>query len=390
MTDPLNTTASITVIIQFSEVARYINGSAGAVKERKQLCDEARTCEFIPQQLKDDADDVEEGNKWSGTIKALDGADVPLDRLRVALSIIKTKLEPKKSLKKAFVTLKWPFDEKEAKKIISAIKHEKTLSNLALTNNYRNLIQEIKNSNENERQLAELIDAIQKSSKENESQFAALKDLVARIQGSQADLKVGADRLRDGQDNRVADEDSTYSKVWEAMQMATVDFKLCPNRVWAVVRSYQQRENSLPQLIKSLRKNEPMVGHKNHDQCGFDFCEHSRRDFTAVAQRHESKSCADYPCKRLRYQFPMDVLEDATKAGKLTAWKLDGKSMIDPPQPFMAISHVWSDGTGTGAWKQGEVNECLYNYFRGIAKRFQCEGIWWDTICIPKDKPLAA
>jgi uncharacterized phage infection (PIP) family protein YhgE len=133
--------------------------------------------------------------------------DAPPGRLRVALSIVKTKLEPKKSLKKAFMTLKWPFDEKEVQKIISAIKREKTLSNLALTNNCRKLIQEIKNSNENERQLAELIDAIQKSPKENESQFAALKDHVARIQGSQADLKDGVDRLRDGQDNRVADED---------------------------------------------------------------------------------------------------------------------------------------------------------------------------------------
>ncbi|KEY71550.1 hypothetical protein S7711_09972 [Stachybotrys chartarum IBT 7711] len=50
----------------------------------------------------------------------------------------------------------------------------------------------------------------------------------------------------------------------------------------------------------------------------------------------------------------------------------------------MAISHVWSDGTGNGAWTSGKVNECLYSYFRKIAEQFQCEGIWWDTVCIPQ------
>src|SRR5271156_6840007 len=60
--------------------------------------------------------------------------------------------------------------------------------------------------------------------------------------------------------------------------------------------------------------------------------------------------------------------------------------MIEHPRPHMAISHVWSDGTGAGAWPDGEVNECLYKYFKRIAQQFQCEGIWWDTLCIPKEK----
>ncbi|KAJ5887712.1 hypothetical protein N7495_007753 [Penicillium taxi] len=52
----------------------------------------------------------------------------------------------------------------------------------------------------------------------------------------------------------------------------------------------------------------------------------------------------------------------------------------------MAVSHVWSDGTGTGAWQDGEVNECLYSFFRDIAEQFQCEGIWWDSLCTPREK----
>lgn len=52
----------------------------------------------------------------------------------------------------------------------------------------------------------------------------------------------------------------------------------------------------------------------------------------------------------------------------------------------MAISHVWADGTGTGAWQAGTVNECLYGFFKNIARHFSCEGIWWDTLCIPREK----
>jgi hypothetical protein len=125
-----------------------------------------------------------------------------------------------------------------------------------------------------------------------------------------------------------------------------------------------------------------VVGHRGHDQCTLDFCEHSRRDFTAVAQRHE---CIGSSGNRLDSRlFWSDVLEAAANAGDPTAWKLDGTSTIGPLERFMAISHVWSDGTGAGIYSG--VNECLYEFFKKIAERFQCEGIWWDTICIPTEK----
>jgi hypothetical protein len=182
------------------------------------------------------------------------------------------------------------------------------------------------------------------------------------------------------------------TKIVEAVQRATRDFKLCPNRIWAIARSHPLREKSLPLLIPPTRTIKQTVDHirhedkKGHNQCTFDFCEYSRLNFTSVAQRHELPCSEKQPCDRIRRRFRRDILEKATNAETPTAWKLDGKSMIDPPQRFMAISHVWSDGTGTGAWPEGEVNKCLYDFFRGIAEQFQCEGIWWDTICIPKEK----
>src|SRR3984957_6403282 len=177
--------------------------------------------------------------------------------------------------------------------------------------------------------------------------------------------------------------DPPSASIVGAIEMVTTKFNLCRNRVWAVARSLPAMKQDLLLQIPTTVGVKQTGGHKGHGQCTFDFCEHSRLDFTAVAQRHES--CTNRPCNPKR-GFETGKLEKAANAGKPTAWTLDGESMIDPPQPFMAISHVWSDGTGTGAWPPGEVNECLYDFFKRIAEQFQCEGIWWDTLCIPKEK----
>jgi NACHT domain len=204
--DPLSITASTIAIIQISsDIVSYINGAAGSMKERKRLRNEVRSCEFILQCLSDEVSDAEEGNTWSATIKALEGPDAPLGRLRDALTAVKAKLEPKKGLKNAFSTLKWPFDEKEIEKTISTIEREKNLLGLALTNDSGKLIQEIKKtSKENKRRLIELIESMNKSLDENESHFAKLKDGLEHIQGSQAGLKHDLGRLQDREENREA------------------------------------------------------------------------------------------------------------------------------------------------------------------------------------------
>jgi hypothetical protein len=214
--DPLSTTASVIAIIQLSsEVVKYVNGAAGATAERKRLRDEVRSCESILQRLKDEADDAEEGKMWSETIKALEAPGAPLYRLGIALSLVIAKLEPKKGLKKALSALRWPFHEKEVEKVMSMIEREKSLLALALTNDCRKLIQEIKKcSTENKRELAELIEAVGESSKESSSRLAELKDDLGRIQGSQGDLKDSLDRLHDHQRNREATEEREAILDW--------------------------------------------------------------------------------------------------------------------------------------------------------------------------------
>ncbi|EFR03483.1 ankyrin repeat domain-containing protein 52 [Nannizzia gypsea CBS 118893] len=180
----------------------------------------------------------------------------------------------------------------------------------------------------------------------------------------------------------LADTSSSVSpngSLFEAFEKATKTFNLCPNRVWAVAGK------ALPEL---LPVGKPVPSHSGHDHCEIDHCQLSSLDSTKLPRRHE---CNDSKCEQLRV-FPEDKLEEATWKGKSTVWALDGRTLLDFPRPFMAISHVWSDGTGAGHWRQrGEgVNSCLYSYFKTIAEQFQCEGIWWDTISIPDERAARA
>ncbi|KAJ9131303.1 Ankyrin repeat domain-containing protein 50 [Pleurostoma richardsiae] len=202
--DPLSATASVIAVLELSsKVVKYIKSTAGATKERKSLRDELRACEHILQQLKDEADDSDEGAAWLETIKALESPGAPLGRLWVALCRVKVKLLPQDGTKKILADLKWPFDVQEIKKILVTIEREKSLLQLALTNNSRKLIREIeKTSGENKKQLMELIRVIESCSRGSEGHFSGLKDNLGLIQHSQACLRDGLDGLQRRQDNR--------------------------------------------------------------------------------------------------------------------------------------------------------------------------------------------
>lgn len=147
-----------------------------------------------------------------------------------------------------------------------------------------------------------------------------------------------------------------------------------------------------PGLGRMLIRNPKFSSKSIHHGCSVDICEESAKNFTSVKQLH---LCSEYPTtekdRRSCYprcatmEFPQDLLIEATKKS-VTAWSLDGKSIIREGQPFMAISHVWADRTGTGVQPPGTVNECLFNFFREAAEKVGCKGIWWDTISIPMDK----
>ncbi|KAI3390535.1 hypothetical protein diail_9273 [Diaporthe ilicicola] len=190
----------------------------------------------------------------------------------------------------------------------------------------------------------------------------------------------------------------------EEIDRANKNYGFCPNRIWQVDSQIRDRQGHLTTLFQGFsgvlsRSLKEAMAHEDHSACTFDYCEFSSRNFTAVQQYHEPvPSEEDYGeniksrhmdksiCSTLSGLFREDTLSRAVNDGLLTAWKFDGRTLIEHPRPFMAISHVWSDGTGSGPWGPGHVNECLYVYFKRLAERFQCEGMWWDTLCIPQDK----
>ncbi|KAK6525218.1 hypothetical protein TWF694_005364 [Orbilia ellipsospora] len=155
--------------------------------------------------------------------------------------------------------------------------------------------------------------------------------------------------------------------------------QLCPHHIWSITACLPGREFNLPALIPG--KNVTIPSHDGHIFCTFDFCEESVKNFTSVNQRHE----CDSPSTCAKIKLRQDLLNKHAANGNPMAWRLDHTAMLDPDQPFMAISHVWADGTGVGLGSPGEVNACLFYFFREFAERLECQGLWWDTICVPID-----
>jgi hypothetical protein len=193
--DPLSAAASVIAVLQLAgEVVGYISAAKGASKEWKRLSYEVLGCELILEKIQEDLEpdaggsvEGKEANpEWREGVKALQGIGGPLGRLWTALSFVKDKIEPKRGVRKAVATLRWPFDSKEVEKIVTAIEREKALLNLALTSDARRLIQEVKDTSaESSKQLLELLTDLEASSKK----------ALASIQESQATLHADIDQL---------------------------------------------------------------------------------------------------------------------------------------------------------------------------------------------------
>ncbi|KAJ6035724.1 hypothetical protein N7540_000003 [Penicillium herquei] len=148
-------------------------------------------------------------------------------------------------------------------------------------------------------------------------------------------------------------------KVLEIFQKAQ-QFKICPNRIWAVAG--ENLPNIIPDLHLILAQDGSQAN--EHDKCTSEFCEQAQRDFTGVQQRHE---CTTGKCAQtMSVAFPRDVLYRAAINEKLTVWDLSGTVTLKPNMPYMAISHVWSDGTGAALGRTGlstsacGISSCSY------------------------------
>ena len=180
----------------------------------------------------------------------------------------------------------------------------------------------------------------------------------------------------------------------------------CQHRVWEAIRNSLGKELDLPAFVVGLTRYAERLAHIGHDSCTPDFCEFTNLNFTRVSQLHKCSTGhgGDYDYET-RSQEPLHeysvchqtptgmfdpaLLVERLKAGAesgATAWAIDGRSLVAHDKEYVAISHVWSDGTGVGVWSAGHVNQCLWDFWVDMARRLRCQGIWWDTVCIPQER----
>lgn len=171
---------------------------------------------------------------------------------------------------------------------------------------------------------------------------------------------------------------------------------ICPQILWNVVALGERRQSELPQLVAAIEGSPVSLHHEGHDFCSPGKCQYSHMNSTNVRQLHKCEIATTVSgVGALRQDelhnncvqsiFPVDLLEPALDLGRLTAWSCSKAAprLAVSGEPYIAISHVWSDGTGVGVGAHGAVNDCLFRYFGDIAEKLECTAIWWDALSIP-------
>ncbi|KAI3330277.1 hypothetical protein F4824DRAFT_515825 [Ustulina deusta] len=166
--------------------------------------------------------------------------------------------------------------------------------------------------------------------------------------------------------------------------------RVCKNRLWNIVEVSKRKQMNLPDIVMSLRSHTLIRHTDDHELCTQSKCQGAHLDSTAVRQLHKNPEGDNEKCSKgcTDYIYPVDLLVPALEKGGetgQTAWSRAERRLVPPGTSYIAISHVWSDGTGVGGKVHGHANSCLMDYFAAIAGHLQCDGIWWDTLCIPVD-----
>ncbi|ERF72862.1 hypothetical protein EPUS_08475 [Endocarpon pusillum Z07020] len=160
--------------------------------------------------------------------------------------------------------------------------------------------------------------------------------------------------------------------------IAARSLSVCQRRLWSFIKASDRLEVDLPAIV-SMTSRMPLDRERQHHECTEEFCRFNNVNSTWVRQLHK---CGNKACSETF--FPPAEVERAVLQNLLTAWTIRQAPEVNCHDgTYMALSHLWADGTGIGLEKPGKLNRCLIDYFVGIARRLECDGIWWDTICVP-------
>lgn len=200
--------------------------------------------------------------------------------------------------------------------------------------------------------------------------------------------------------SEILKRENTHSLLEATQNNRTLWPGVCPASLWNLSVSQNDQHRKMLAIVEYLnaQQRQPIPQmHRTHKDCTGQLCSHAYEDTTKIVQLHK---CSNQNCPTI--DIPIDQLADLFKtpgkwvpsAWDISSWDLNASSgkartidklISSPTERYMAVSHVWSDGTGVGLNKQGTVNSCLIDFWVRIARNFECTGLWWDTICLPTD-----
>lgn len=200
--------------------------------------------------------------------------------------------------------------------------------------------------------------------------------------------------------------ESALDEAWKTVRK----MRICKKRIWGLMNFAERGEADLPGLMEKVQvhldlRHKPHPEAGSHRHCDEKWCrldvlrKPGSVDPMEVPQAHKYELHNPASGDRLKVpqvpnpppcgenEFKYDTLKsEYEKSRGWSVWSVDRKRIIDPKDPYIAISHTWADGTGEGEGKKrGRVNSCLSKYFISLAEDQKCVGIWWDTISLNKE-----
>ncbi|KAF4226493.1 hypothetical protein CNMCM8980_004696 [Aspergillus fumigatiaffinis] len=161
------------------------------------------------------------------------------------------------------------------------------------------------------------------------------------------------------------------------------EMEICPNRFWNLAGVAERKQVDLPGLMETAVRHS-QLRHAQHNNCTPGFCTFTTLDSTKMQQLHK---CNDKEClEQGHLWFNPKLLNESVNSDGRTVWSISEPFRVLQTGSYIAISHVWSDGTGIGLQEVGKVNRCLFEFFAKIISELGHAGIWWDTISIPTDR----
>jgi hypothetical protein len=196
----METAASIIAVVQLCEkVIKYIIAVSETKNDKSRLRHKIRDCSNLLLQLRDEAEDSEQVEEWTNTLKLL---STPLARLQEALSVAAVALSPRDGIRER---LQWPFKEKDVGKLIEVMDSEMAMVLLALNHNLTlRIIETNARSKRNERLLVDVKEALELGNRISQSTLQDLNSELRAVHTTQNGVRGRVEELHGRHDTEEA------------------------------------------------------------------------------------------------------------------------------------------------------------------------------------------